>query len=95
MIFLLFGKSLEPAGGIYPHVVPEIVLIEIGEVDGDDIGDGMVTQRSLAGKAGDAMCRQPVIFDVGPCRDIGQPEHIRRAADAEVQGQIADDAGEA
>lgn len=93
-IFLLFGKRLVPAGGVYPHMVPEIVFVEIGEVDGDDVGDGVVTQARLAGKAGDAVGGQFIIFDIISFSGVRQPEHIWGTADAEVEGRVADDAGE-
>ena len=48
-VWRAIGK-LEPAGGVYPDVVPEIVFVEIGEVDGGDIADGVIAQRGLAGK---------------------------------------------
>ena len=85
---------LEAAWCIYPHVVAEIVFVEKGEVDGDDIGDGVVAEGGFAGKAGDAVSGQPVVFDIGPCLGVRQPEHMRGAADAEMQGEIANDAGE-
>lgn len=76
-------------------MVAEIVLVEIGEVNGDDIGDGMIAERSLAGKAGDGTGGQPVVFNIRTCYGIGQADCIRRIADAKMQGEIADGSGEA
>lgn len=96
-VLLSVGRAigkLEAAGGVYPDVVPEIVFVEIGEVDGGDICNGMIAQRSFAGKRGDAMCGQSVIFDVGSGLSVGQLEHKGCAAYPEVQGKIADHPGQ-
>lgn len=76
-------------------MVPEIVFVEIGEVDGGDIADGVIAQRGLAGKVGDAMRGLPVIFDTGSDPGVGQLERIGCATYPEMQGKIADHPGQA
>lgn len=76
-------------------MVPEIVFVEIGEVDGGDIADGVIAQRGLAGKVGDAMRGLPVIFDRDSGSGVGQLECIGCAAYPEMQGKIADHPGQA
>ena len=86
---------MEPAGGVYPDVVPEVVFVEVSEVDGDDVGDGMRSQRCFAVEAGDATGGKPVVFDICAGVSVGQAEHIRCAGHPEVKGKIADHPGDA
>ena len=71
-------------------MMTEIFLVEIGEVNGVNIGNGMIAQRCLTGKAGDAAGGETVVFDIGPGYGVGELTRMLNTADPKVERKIAD-----
>ena len=71
------------------------MFVQIGKMQGDDLGADAAAEVGLTGEGGDAMRGDAVVFDPGSAGGIGQLKGGWDLTGIAMEGQLADDLWEA
>lgn len=85
--------QLIPARRVDPDMMPEIVFVQVGEMQGDDIRAGKFAEIGLTAEGRDTVRGNTVMLDPAAGNTIGQPEGEWLLTGITMEGQLADHPG--